>query len=279
MSKKYGDISEEKPVEHKFQECFDEVEFFGDILEELDKAELPEPARRKIKKCIGVLHCNSRTTKKGEVGSVGTAFLLSPKLALTVAHNLFNKDTREVYQEIKFYPGHQGRFEEGCKYEVEDFFFPGRFTIEPKPATKYDFALLKLSKEVPNINKEDFISLNGEYQKLAKETEKLCIFGYPFPKYEKEEGKSTARPWGMAERGRVVEIQGKEGNIFHKVSTLGGHSGSPILRIDQSGGLSIIGIHKGGDRLGAEIANVGRLVTPELIGVLEAGARSMEAGL
>ena len=107
----------------------------------------------------------------------------------------------------------------------------------------------------------------------------MCLFGYPFHKYELDGGRYTARPWGVVRQGRITEIQAKKGKIFHKLSTIGGHSGSPILRIEQNGGLSVIGIHKGAEMLGGEEVNVGRLITPELISVLEAGARAMEAGL
>ena len=90
----------------------------------------------------------------------------------------------------------------------------------------------------------------------------MCLFGYPFPKYELDGGRYTARPWGVVGQGRIIEIQGKKGKVFHKLSTLLGHSGSPILRIDPSRGLSVIGIHKGVEMLGGEAVNVGRLVTP-----------------
>ena len=171
-------------------------------------------------------------------------------------------------------------FTEEGGYEVENFFLPGKYTIKPDPATKEDFALLKLKKRVSNVTQEDCLRLNGEYQQLVKEKEEVCLFGYPFPKYEVDDGdRYTARPWGVVGQGRVVDIQAQKGKVFHKLSTLLGHSGSPILRTDQSGGLSVIGIHKGVEMLGGEAVNVGRLVTPELISVLEAGARSMEAGL
>ena len=132
MHKKYGDSSDEE----SFGEMINEDMFFMDILEELEKVNLPQSARRQIQKNIGVLHWNSRDTLPGEVGSGGTGFLLSPDLVLTAAHNLFNKSVREMHQRIIFYPGHQGTFKKENEFEVEDFYLPGRFTIRPEPAIK-----------------------------------------------------------------------------------------------------------------------------------------------
>ena len=37
--------------------------------------------------------------------------MISPNLVLTAAHNLFDIKTEELFQRIKFYPGHFGIFE------------------------------------------------------------------------------------------------------------------------------------------------------------------------
>ena len=61
MHNKYGDSSDED----SFGEMINEDMFFMDILEELEKVNLPQSARRQIQKNIGVLHWNSRDTLPG----------------------------------------------------------------------------------------------------------------------------------------------------------------------------------------------------------------------
>ena len=96
-------------------------------------------------KQIGVLHFKKRgnfTTGKG------TAFLISSNLVLTTAHNLVDSSTGSIFHGIVFYPGHQGTIKRENAYEIEDFFFPGRYAIKPNPPIESDFALLKLKKHV-----------------------------------------------------------------------------------------------------------------------------------
>ena len=54
--------------------------------------------------------------------------------------------------------------------------------------------------------------------------------------------------------------------IIHRLSTLPGQSGAPLICIDQDNKLSIVGIHVGAVRTkkeGVKVeANVGRLLTP-----------------
>ena len=69
-----------------------------------------------------------------------------------------------MHRDIKFYPGHSGPFSEEGVYEVVNFFLPGKFTIKPDPATKEDFALLKLKKKVSNVSQKDCLRLNGAYK-------------------------------------------------------------------------------------------------------------------
>ena len=55
---------------------------------------LPQPGKKQLQMCIGALHCNNRATQPGKIGCVGTGFLISPDLVLTVAHNLVSKALR-----------------------------------------------------------------------------------------------------------------------------------------------------------------------------------------
>ena len=124
---------------------------------------------------------------------------------------------------------------------MEDYYYPNRYRVN---STKYDYALLKLKDDVKDICQEDLIALNGEYEKLDKEREKNCVFGYP-KYYKNNSGKLSAKPMGVVRTGRIIDIRGEQGKIFHKLSTNKGHSGSPIVSIGENSQLSIIGIHRG----------------------------------
>ena len=126
---------------------------------------------------------------------------------------------------------------------MKDYYYPNRYRVK---STKYDYALLKLKYDVKDISQEGLIALNGEYEKLDKEREKNCVFGYPSSNYyENNSGKLSAKPMGVVKTGRIIDIRGDQGKIFHKLSTNRGHSGSPIISIGENSQLSIIGIHRG----------------------------------
>ena len=90
---------------------------------------------------LGVLTFMSR--REGNMGN-GTGTLISSNIVLTTAHNLYNRNTGEFYYDFKFYPGANGVLEE--YYEVEDFFIPGKYVLNP--STSNDYALLKLKEKV-----------------------------------------------------------------------------------------------------------------------------------
>ena len=73
----------------------------------------------------------------------------------------------------------------------------------------------------------------------------------------------------------------EKGELIHRVSSLKGQSGAPIIKVEQNKELSIIGIHKGGINVkighSKTTANSGRLLTPELLEILSIGAKLMGA--
>ena len=59
---------------------------------------------------------------------VGSAILIAPNLILTCAHNLYSKQSGELFCNFKFYPGLHGRMSHF--YEVEDIFFSLKFHFD-----------------------------------------------------------------------------------------------------------------------------------------------------
>ena len=72
-----------------------------------------------------------------------------------------------------------------------------------------------------------------------------------------------------------MEVRKEKGELIHRVSSLKGQSGAPIIKVGQNKELSIIGIHKG--RIKDCCANSGRLLTPELLEILSIAAKFMGA--
>ena len=118
---------------------------------------------------IGALRLSN--TKCAPCG--GTGLLVSPNLVLTVAHNIFNRGSKQI-NKIIFYPGQCEELVEANAYEVEDFFFPGAFTT--RNSNFYDYALLKLNKPIAGAS--NFMKLSGAIDKIDEKT-KLSIYGYP----------------------------------------------------------------------------------------------------
>ena len=79
----------------------------------------------------------------------------------------------------------------------------------------------------------------------------LSIYGYPGEEYrpmDKAGLKLSTSQLGLTKKERVVEQDVKAGSLFHKISTLPGQSGSPII-LEGEDGQRIIGVHKGGVKL------------------------------
>ena len=60
--------------------------------------------------------------------------------------------------------------------------------------------------------------------------------------------KFEASQHGMTHEEKIVEQDVSKGYLFHKISTLPGQSGSPIV-LEGENGQKIIGVHKGGAKL------------------------------
>ena len=125
-----------------------EANFYNDILEEIDENKMKDQLHRHI----GLITFTSAFEDK--MGN-GTGILISPNLVLTVAHNVYNCETNEVFQNLRFYYRQSGKL--GKANKVCDIFVPGKYGFKPNAVN--DYALLKLSEK---INVSNFIPLCGE---------------------------------------------------------------------------------------------------------------------
>ena len=114
-----------------------EVVFGKESLFKVPKEDMDEPLHSNT----GALTFKSR--KHPELGK-GTGTLVASDLVLTAAHNLYSYQTGEFNFRFQFYPGLYGDLKD--PYEVEDFFFPGKYILNP--CVSNDYALLKLKKPV-----------------------------------------------------------------------------------------------------------------------------------
>jgi hypothetical protein len=76
----------------------------------------------------------------------------------------------------------------------------------------------------------------------------------------------------MTKKDRIVEVKEDQGELIHRLSTVRGMSGAPIICQDPTGKMSVVGIHVGAmvsrvDGVKRRV-NVGRLVTSELVDTL-----------
>ena len=99
---------------------------------------------------------------------------------------------------------------------------------------------------------------------------KLDIYGYPAskPNYEhlnKQLTKLKLFQYGLTLPNSIVEVDPSEFKITYDVSTLGGESGCPVVVDNQ-----IIAIHTGEEsKAGQKNSNIGRVITPDLLGNVE----------
>ena len=95
-------------------------------------------------------HVGALTFKEPSISAYpasGSAFLISPNLVLTAAHNLYDRNMNALTKEWKFYYRTCGILENPI--EIEKYFFPEDFKTTPKKKnTCNDYALLKLKKKV-----------------------------------------------------------------------------------------------------------------------------------
>jgi V8-like Glu-specific endopeptidase len=158
---------------------------------------------------------------------VGTGILVSPNVVLTCAHNVYYGEKKKEHKEVRFYLKQHGLIKE--YFEVEKHYYPEQFREGDNHAgVIFDFALLKLKNRVSGMKK--FVPLCTDYHDLELD-DKSCleIHGYPVNCMVEENGSQAIYQHGLKAAGRLVEIREEKKAVYHKISSLGGQSGAPIL--------------------------------------------------
>ena len=254
----------------------DEGSFDAEALYEVK----PLEHKLQLHKYIGALLASNKTLPKQVIK--GSGVLISPDLVLTVAHNVWLRQGNQENYNIKFYPGLCGPLSANPCYDCTVVYYPEDHKVSEKPI--HDYALLQLSQ--PILDKEDdFLplspSINGDLG--AANGIMLAIYGYPAVKYVQLDSRAKetkACQWGLVKSDLIVEIKEKSAELLHKISTLKGQSGCPIVDIDEDSP-SIVGIHKGSAIVTINsqkvTINVGRIITTDLIETLEREAKKKGA--
>ena len=196
---------------------------------------------------------------------VGSGVLLSRNIVLTAAHILYDKDANCEYDRAgyKVYVGAIGEAE--AYYKVEDWRFPDEYrSCEQDSKLKSDFALLKLSSEA-SCDEFVEVSLPCECVFGRREEVRLKVYGYPHRNNYKlldEFGRIKLSQFGLSLDRSIVSVEADKFVLSHRVSTLSGQSGCPVVVEDK-----VIAIHTGAKA--DDEFNVGRLVTQGLLASLK----------
>jgi V8-like Glu-specific endopeptidase len=163
----------------------------------------------------------------------GTGFLIASDLVLTVAHNAYSRSDKADSVNMVFYPGATDKLTPDNAYKVIDVRLPSQYRTCPgSESLRYDYALLKLDRRVV---REQYIELGLDYVHCQ---EPLGIFGY------RDCGEKTADQKGFwKSNAHQTDLP----SIKHRLSTLAGNSGSPLL-VKRNNKTLAIAIHKGGKK-------------------------------
>jgi len=72
----------------------------------------------------------------------------------------------------------------------------------------------------------------------------LSLFGYPESKYDKKGGKPIAvEQYGLKRKGYILDIYSDAGYMVHRIPAEAGQSGAPVIKNEENGKMSIIGLH------------------------------------
>ncbi len=169
----------------------------------------------------------------------GTAFLVSPHMAITNAHNIYSPQFGGWYRTIRFTPA---QYEDGNmdiitpystinpdKAVVNSMFKDYEDNEEREKAVNHDYGAIFFETPISGIN--TFMPL--EFNHIP---EKISLLGYP----GNVRGKLTLGMW--LSEGPMVKND--EHCLFYEAYTSGGNSGSPVFVYNETAGTyRVVAIH------------------------------------
>ena len=120
---------------------------------------------------------------------------------------------------------------------------------------------------------KDILPLSFHINYIGKDGA-LMIAGYPEIHYNRVASlghlKESTSQYMYVKENCIEKVSQKKGEIVYTCPAWKGQDGGPVIGIDAYKRITIVGIHRGGVRAnGRIVANVGRLVTEELIKTLQ----------
>jgi len=70
--------------------------------------------------CLGLISSKTFTSNGIPVESIGTGTLIGPNLVVTCAHNVYDRDRKQVKTDLAFYPALNGNRKYSRRIEIAD---------------------------------------------------------------------------------------------------------------------------------------------------------------
>ena len=141
-----------------------------------DKREQIEDTTQYPYCCIGLVMFQLKKKK-----CAGTGCLISGRIVLTAAHNIYDRNKKLRSTNITFAPGVNGKKDK--EYEIVDYCYPEEYEKEEKDenAWEYDYCILLLEKDLGD--EHGWVGIDASYRNIEG-VEQIEVVGYPGDKIE-----------------------------------------------------------------------------------------------
>ena len=176
--------------------------------------------------------------KIGKKNYEASAVMIFPMVALTAAHNLYDRNIKEYAKELLFIPGKNGDEAKFGSYKVLKYYFP----LEYKDDEFEDYAILFLERGDEEICPglvTGFFGLKVINNIKEIENQILSICGFPGDKLNNND---DSEMWKMDIEFNKKNFKIENGVLSYKIFTYGGQSGSGVISEDKNI-LKVIGLH------------------------------------